>query len=58
MARPTIAAKIAPAMGAKADPIREAIARLPDHGPVPHARYAEYVPRLLESLRKRPQAER
>jgi len=41
------------ALGAKAEPILDAVVQLPDHGPVPHARYAEYVPRLLKELRER-----
>lgn len=40
------------ALGRKAMPLRDTIARLPAKGPAPHARYSEYVPRLLADLKK------
>jgi uncharacterized sulfatase len=30
--------------------LRESLKRLPSQGPVPHARYREYIPRLLEAI--------
>jgi arylsulfatase A-like enzyme len=41
------------ALGPMADPILEDVLRLPRRGPAPHARYAEYIPRLLEYLQER-----
>jgi uncharacterized sulfatase len=39
------------ALGPKAAPVADAIKALPDKGKVPNARYAPFVPRLLEDLR-------
>jgi uncharacterized sulfatase len=39
-------------LGSKAMPLRDTIRRLVSSGPVPHPRYAEYVPLLIEDLRE------
>jgi uncharacterized sulfatase len=38
------------ALGEKAAPVREAVARLPQQDPNAHQRYAGYVPRLIDSI--------
>ncbi len=38
------------AAGSKADTVRPALRELPTSGPVPHARFKPYLPRLLEDL--------
>ena len=40
------------AIGARVAGVSEAISTLPAEGKVPDVRYASYVPRLVEALRK------
>jgi uncharacterized sulfatase len=39
------------ALGAKAAPVKDTIAKLPDKGKLPDARYSPYVPQLLKSFK-------
>ena len=41
------------ALGEKAAPVSAAFSTMPTNGPVPHARYDSYIPRLVEDLQAR-----